>query len=126
MSDWWTRALGGAAAPAPARDQAPLDAWWAPTPPAAEPPRPQSPAPPQPPAPPQAQSSRAADRCPMCHSGDYFRPHPEAKPRCYTCGYPVLHSTSGMVATDRTPAKAARQVNKEGGYHPEQVVGRVN
>lgn len=128
MPGFWERAVGAANPPAPARDQAPLDAWWAPRPPAAETPRPQSAPPPVPAEPPrQAQSASAVDRCPACSSGDYFQPTPETKPRCYTCGYPVLHSTSGMVSTDRTPAKPARQTrqSREGGYRPQMIVGRI-
>lgn len=124
MPDFWDRILGGA--PAPVRDQAPLDAWWAPRPvPAPMPPVPQEPAPPT--APPrQAQSSRSTARCPNCSSGDYFRANPETKPRCYTCGYPVLHSTSGLM-TDNKPSPPTRQTerSREGGYRPSEIVGRV-
>jgi len=124
---FWERAVGAATPPAPARDQAPLDAWWAPRPLA--PPAPAAPVPQQseepPPAPRQAQSASLVDRCPACTSGDYFKPTPETKPRCYTCGYPVLHTTSGMVSTDRTAATPSRQVNKEGGYRPQQIIGRI-
>jgi hypothetical protein len=37
----------------------------------------------------------------------------------------VLHSTSGMTSTDRSAATPTRQVNKEGGFNPTTIVGRV-
>ena len=126
MSDFWTRALGVAQTPAPARDQAPLDAWWARRPaPAPAPPAAAPQAPPEPPR--QARSAASTERCPHCGSGDYFRANPETRARCYTCGYPILHTTSGMVSTDRTPATPARQTrqSREGGYQPQNIVGRI-
>lgn len=132
MSDFWARAIGAAHPPAPARDQAPLDAWWAPPRPAPlreviDSHLPQSPPKEDAPAPRQAQSASATDRCPHCGSGDYFRPSLETKPRCYTCGYPVLHSTSGMMSTEATAAKPARQIrqSREGGYQPQKIIGRI-
>lgn len=129
MSGFWERAVGAATPAAPKRDQAPLDAWWAPKPPplreAINNHQPQSPRKAAAPAPVQAQSARSTARCPHCASGNYFRPSPETKARCYACGYPVLHSTSGMSATDRTAATPTRQVNKMGGFNPRTIVGRV-
>lgn len=123
MPDFWDRILGGA--PPPARDQAPIDAWW--SAPRALPPAPIPPPPPAPTAAPhQAQSAHSRERCPHCNSGNYFRANAETKTRCYTCGYPVLHTTSGMSATDNTGATPTRQVNKEGGFRPQQIIGRVS
>lgn len=127
MPGFWERAIGAVSPAPPARDQAPLDAWWAPkAAPPSLPPQSPAPQPPQPtPTPVQAQSSHSSARCPHCASGNYFRPSPETKARCYECGYPVLHSTSGMTSTDRSAATPTRQVNKEGGFNPTTIVGRV-
>jgi len=122
MPDFWDRILGGT--PPPPRDQAPIDAWWSNPRPAPALPAVQTPAAPAAP-PPQAQSASSHERCPNCDSGNYFRANSETKLHCYTCGYPVLHTTSGMSATDQSTATPTRQVNKEGGFRPQQIIGRV-
>lgn len=68
-----------------------------------------------------------AGLCPNCSSGDYVKGVGMNRPRCYSCGYPVLHSTSGAVATNRKKAAPARQteMSREGGYNPHMIVGRI-
>jgi ribosomal protein S27E len=126
MSDFWNRALG-TTAPAKARDEAPLDAWWAPPRPAPQPEQPQAPAPYATPQarPPQAKSALVNDRCPECGSASYFKPTPETRATCYTCGYPIRHTTSNMVTDRSVTSTPARQV-KTGGFQPTRIIGRVN
>lgn len=51
----------------------------------------------QPPSQPNLpQSAMNAQRCPGCGSGNYGSPAPEAKARCYDCGYPIQQSGSGV------------------------------
>lgn len=138
MSDWWTRKLGRAApAAAPPREPRALDAWWATPPPS---PAAQAPDPAAPPAPAQdtdgaarratarAQWAKNPMTCPECESGDYFSPGPRQTPRCYTCGYPVLHSTSGAGIPDGTgEATPARQLRESltNDFQPHKIIGRV-
>jgi hypothetical protein len=65
--------------------------------------------------------------CPSCGSANYFKVS-GSKPRCYECGYPVRHTTSGMTATsDGTPARPARQVSTANNYNPQNTVaGRLS
>lgn len=117
MSEFWARRLGNGRL-APRQEYAQ--------------PQPQQPAPqgPEPSlAPPQAAHLRnTAGQCPNCGpSGDYVQAPGMNKPRCYTCGYPVLHSTSGVVATDRRKATPARQLREsmEGDYSPQKIIARL-
>ena len=133
MSDFYTRAVAAQAPARPARDNTPLDAWWAPRPTAPAQPPAQPPAPPAPaPIPEQAQSAKATARCPHCGDNNYFKATLNAATRCYGCGYvdgrEMLHTTSGMVSTDRTPATPARQLREssQGGYQPQKIIGRVS
>lgn len=76
----------------------------------------------------RAASARSTERCPECDSGNYFRPqgHPDVAPRCYECGYPVRHTTSGVVATGTDKAAVpARQVSTANNYHPTVFIGRI-
>jgi hypothetical protein len=75
-------------------------------------------------------SATEASRCPGCGSGNYGRVTPEAKARCYDCGYPLVQSGSGMgkgIAGGPQasgPATPARQV-ASGGFNPQTIVGRI-
>ena len=88
-SDWYTRKLNGnTGMPQPS-----------PLPPTQLPPT----APPYNPQQPQEttrvpDSAVSASRCPGCGSGNYGKSAmaPEAKARCYDCGYPVVQSGSGV------------------------------
>jgi hypothetical protein len=51
---------------------------------------------PQAPVMPQPPSTRQSSICPGCGSGNYGSAVPEAKPRCYDCGYPIQQSGSGL------------------------------
>jgi ribosomal protein L37E len=134
-TDWWRRHLGEQPEPAPREE--PIRAWWAPSQPA-PPALPAQPAPPAPgpaqyPAPTPAptrhlQHPQATGRCPQCGSDSYMRPTPTTKPRCYACGWPVVHSTSGASIPAGTPvAGAARQLeaSRVGDFRPQHIVGRV-
>lgn len=131
MSDFWARKLGGRAAPPPRETRA-LDAWWA-TPAAPAPASAPQPAPYQPPdaasrsAVVKAQWAKNPLTCPECGSGDYFKPE-EGKARCWTCGYPVRHSTSGVkIPSHLAPATPTRQLKESmtNNFQPHTIVGRV-
>ena len=54
-------------------------------------------------------STMQRDSCPSCDSPDYFAATPNTRKRCFGCGYPLLHTTSGMSSTTKgergTPAR---------------------
>lgn len=128
MNDFWSRKLGGAQYGRGGRREygtppAPAAAQIAPAPAASPEPEHYAPA--------KAAHLRATTgACPNCDSGDYIRPGENFKPRCYTCGYPVLHETSGMVATKSDPRKVrpARQLamSMNGDYSPQKIIGRID
>lgn len=124
MSDFWTRKLGG-----PQYGRSGRREYGTSSPPPA--PAPAAPAAPEVYAPIKAQHLReSSGACPNCASGDYIRAGENYKPRCYACGYPVLHSTSGMVATKSDPRKVkpARQLamSMNGDYSPQKIIGRID
>lgn len=118
MSNFWNKHLG---APAPAY-QPPVQPYQ------------QQPAPypaqfeQQAPPPRQAAHARNAEMCPECGGSNYFAipTEPRAGKRCYECGYPKLHSTSGLTIKSEGKATPARQTaaNKQGGFSMT-VVGRL-
>lgn len=123
-ADWWARRLN---APAPPR---------------------QAPAPQQPGyqapqgAPDGIANARAADaahdfgECPECGSNNYFAMKSEdmrlqrmaAAPRCFDCGYPIRHTTSGMGsargAGDSSPSKQSGDP-RASNYNPGHIIGRL-
>jgi hypothetical protein len=70
------------------------------------------------------------DRCPGCGSGNYGGATPEARKRCYDCGYPITQSGSGMGkgitsgAQAGGPTQAATQV-PTGGWNPTTIIGHI-
>lgn len=111
MSNFWARAVGGAAAlPPAAATSTPLAPALSPHPA---------------PAPPKALSASDTSRCPNCQSGNYMAPLNSQNYRCYDCGYPKLQSTSGMIASssDGPPRPARGQVS--GSTSLNTIVGRV-
>ncbi|MGD6750308.1 hypothetical protein [Streptomyces sp. BH105] len=114
MSNFWSKHLG-APAPAyqpPAMMQQPVH----------------YPQPAEPPAPRQAAHARESTACPECQGSNYFAvpTEPRAGKRCYECGFPKLHSTSGLSIKSEGKATPARQTlaNKNGGFSMT-VVGRL-
>lgn len=75
-------------------------------------------------------SATEASSCPGCGSGNYGRTSPEAKARCYDCGYPLVQSGSGMGKgitggpSASGPATPAKQI-ATGGFNPQTIVGRI-
>jgi hypothetical protein len=75
-------------------------------------------------------SATSADRCPNCASGNYGKSAaaPEAKARCYDCGYPITQSGSGSPGI-KTPTNgavvAARQLNTQNNFNPQTIVDRI-
>jgi hypothetical protein len=96
-------------------------------------PMPQNPSyPPQTPPPSTAPTaSRTASRCPSCGSGNYGASAlaPEAKARCYDCGYPVVQSGSGMgtgiQSSGGGPAVPARQSTTANNFNPQGIIGHI-
>lgn len=127
MSDFWTRKLGNPQFGRTGRQELASYPQQPATP--AQTPYPQQPA--QPYAPPGAQHLRQhIGTCPACDSADYVRPGLTAQPRCYTCGYPVLHSTSGVTVPkggDQRKIKPARQIamSTESGFNPKLIIARI-
>jgi hypothetical protein len=117
-SNWWASKLGGqpttTSAPAQASPQYQM---------------PQSqPVPTQ--QPPFIPSQQQSFRCPGCGSGNYGGATPEARKRCYDCGYPLQQSGSG-IGTGITsgpkssgPTQASKQV-QAGGFNPQTIIGHI-
>lgn len=83
-------------------------------------------------APRMPESARDTSRCPGCGSGNYGRSAlaPEAKARCYDCGYPVVQSGSGMGTgisggTPSGPATPAKQISTANNFNPQTIIGRI-
>lgn len=118
-SNWWANKLNGQQPQRPASTPqyvAPQPATYV---------QPQ-----QPQYPPSQQATPQAPRCPNCGSGNYGGATPEARPRCYDCGYPITQSGSGAgtgimggpVASG--PATPAKQV-QTGGWNPTTIIGKL-
>jgi hypothetical protein len=80
--------------------------------------------------PPTQQLTPSAPRCPNCNSGNYGGGTPEARARCYDCGYPITQSGSGL-GTGITsgpkptgPVLPAKQV-ATGGWNPQTIIGKI-
>jgi len=126
-TNWWADKLG---TPAPTSRPSPTPPY---TPP---PPVPYNPVP-QPNMPPQEasrppQSATTASRCPGCGSGNYGSSAlaPEAKARCYDCGYPIVQSGSGMgkgvsQQGGGGPATPARQISTANNFNPQTIIGKI-
>jgi hypothetical protein len=75
-------------------------------------------------------SATDASRCPNCSSGNYGKmpSMPEAKARCYDCGYPIQQSGSGMPGV-RVPTngntQAAKQLSTQNNFNPGTIVDRI-
>ena len=70
------------------------------------------------------------DRCPGCGSGNYGGATPEARKRCYDCGYPIQQSGSGMGKgiTGGPQASGPTQASKQvatGGFNPQTIIGHI-
>lgn len=119
-SNWWANKLG---TPAQSPSLPPTQPYTPPQPSPYNPPTqmPQE----QPQRLPEA--SVAASRCPGCGSGNYGRSQlaPEAKARCYDCGYPVVQSGSGVGTGITQPgggrATPAKQVSTANNWNPGNV-----
>lgn len=74
----------------------------------------------------KAQSARSAAHCPSCGSGNFMAPPTAPEhPRCFECGYPKLHSTSGLIASSSDgPAKPAR-VQSQSSPSINNIVNRI-
>lgn len=131
-SSWWDKKLGN-----PAPRVAPQPNYQPPVQPANYPMQPQYQAPYTAQTPENGQggyrmpaSATSTSRCPNCGSGNYGGATPEARPRCYDCGYPITQSGSGIPGIGGAPAaggpvQAAKQVST-GGWNPSTIVGRID
>lgn len=121
MSDFWARKLGGDRYGRSGRRE--ISTYSPPTAPAAAAPVVTEYAPIQ-----AAHMRQHIGACPNCASADYIRAGETIRPRCYTCGYPILHSTSGMKTPgNKKKATAARQIalSMEGNFSPQTIIGRI-
>ena len=119
-ADWWSKKMGEVA-PRPVMPQVPL----------AQPQPATYVQPQQPQYPPSQQIRPTADRCPGCGSGNYGGATPEARKRCYDCGYPIQQSGSGIGqgivgqgGQASGPAQPTRQV-QSGGFNPQTIIGHI-
>lgn len=108
MSGFWDRVVGsGAPVPSGTAGSAPPPQHLMPTPA-------------------KTPSAHQSSTCPGCGSGHYMAP-PNAPqhPRCFDCGYPKLHSTSGLIAgpSDGPPTPARIQSPSSPSIH--QIVHRI-
>lgn len=94
---------------------------------------PQAPVQQQPPGQPAQRlpsSAQSYDRCPNCASGNYGKMpgFPEAKARCYDCGYPLTQSGTGMPGM-HIPSNgntvAATQINTANNFNPNVIIDRI-
>jgi hypothetical protein len=111
-SNWWAGKLNGQpGVPTPPPSPAPMPGPYNPVP--------------------QPQIPTQAGRCPSCGSGNYGSSMlaPEAKARCYDCGYPVVQSGSGMGTgvgqATGGPAVPARQINTANNFNPQTIIGHI-
>lgn len=81
--------------------------------------------------PPVQQQVPMTERCPGCGSGNYGGASPEARKRCYDCGYPIQQSGSGMGTgivgqggQAAGPATPATQI-ATGGWNPTTIIGHI-
>lgn len=144
MSGFWDKVLGAPQpeqpTPPPAAESLP---WW--QRPAVDVPPPSAPqAPPtvqQPPSQPDTApdaslartqwSKQATGNCPNCQSGNYHS-HPEtpnARPRCYDCGYPITQSGTGVTLKGENvgPVQEARQTqaSRTNDFNPRAIFDRL-
>ena len=74
----------------------------------------------------RAQSSRDAERCPGCMSGNYMAPVGTQRKRRYDCGYPIVQAGSGVGGTGQGGSPiAAKQPSQGGGFNPTVIVDRI-
>lgn len=69
------------------------------------------------------------EKCPGCGSSNYGGATPEARKRCYDCGYPIVQSGSGLGKGINGPkadgpAQPAKQV-QPGGWNPTTIIGKL-
>ena len=118
MSDWWSRKLANTPNTQPATTQNRA------TPPVVQP----APMTHTPSGNALPQSAMNASRCPNCSSGNYGKSTPEARARCYDCGYPIQQSGSGApgvrVPTEG-PTQAAKQVSTANNFNPNIIIGKI-
>jgi hypothetical protein len=76
-------------------------------------------------------SAQTSSRCPGCGSGNYGKSAmaPEAKARCYDCGYPVVQSGSGVGTgisqANGGPAIPAKQISTANNWNPQGIIGHI-
>lgn len=79
-------------------------------------------------APTKAQSAQQTAICPQCSSDNYMSVQ-NAAARCFDCGYPTEQAGSkyGSLTGARVEGTSAKPAvgNSTGGYHPDQIIGKV-
>ncbi len=75
-------------------------------------------------------SAVSPERCPNCSSGNYGKipTMPEARARCYDCGYPLTQSGTGMPGV-RIPSngntQASKQISTSNNFNPTTIIDRI-
>lgn len=123
-NNWWANKMGGQPAAPGYPATSPLPPQQAPQAP------PYNPVPPQQSPTALPQSAMTSSRCPGCGSGNYGSATPEAKARCYDCGYPVVQSGSGLGkgiqgSQGSGPAQPARQISTANNFNPNTIIGHI-
>ena len=76
----------------------------------------------------KAQSAQQTALCPQCSSENYMSVQ-NAAARCFDCGYPTEQAGSkyGSLTGARVEGTSAKPAvgNSSGGYHPDQIIGKV-
>lgn len=119
-NNWWANKLGAPAQPVqPSQTYIPMPSAPVYAAPAA-----------QPLQIPNLPESAYSGKCPNCGSGNYGKmaTAPEAKARCYDCGYPITQSGSGSPGI-KVPTGgavvAAKQLNTQNNFNPQTIVDRI-
>jgi hypothetical protein len=81
----------------------------------------------------RTQWAHQSGKCPnpTCGSDNYFAPpgDPNARSRCYDCGYPINQSGSGVTLKGQNagPVKEARQTEaaRTNSFNPHQIFDRL-
>jgi hypothetical protein len=139
MPDFWDKVLGTPQQQESAPQQQSDIPWWQRTTistPARQTPPQQQPQPDENSAP-SAQPDESASmartqwaqqttgRCPSCQSSNYAaHPEaPEARARCYDCGYPISQSGTGITLRGDMPVREARQTreSRTSSFNPKHI-----
>lgn len=82
--------------------------------------------------PPVQQQVPMGELCPDCRSANYGGATPEARKRCYDCGYPIKQSASGLgkgiVGNGGSPTGSpvpTVQLSTANNFNPQTFIGKI-